>query len=79
MKNKTNFVNVRKYAELCGVTTTTINYRIYAGEILCVENNGDYPQFYGKLIDINRFPPVGRKKNGRKSYKELEKMAQKVA
>lgn len=62
IKNKK--VSISQYAVLCGVTKTVIYTRISAGEVKTTKEKG----FSGSVIDIVKYPPIGKKKNGRKPY-----------
>lgn len=67
MKNKyDNICSISEYAALCGVSHTIIRKRIKNGEIQLYKPNL-YPF---SLIDSKKYPPIGKKNPGRKTFKQ---------
>lgn len=62
------YVTVRRYGELCGITRQAAEARIERDEIPTYLKKG----FFGKVIDITKYPPEPKKKEngGRKKLKE---------
>ena len=63
---ETNYKSIEQYAELCGISTQAVYKRLYMKKIKTV-----MMQYSGKLIDINKYPPVKRQQAGRRKNQSV--------